>query len=106
MRVDSSSITVRVTAGSAGERGGGAGATVCAPPCSAAHQAIGSTTDFMRSILVRGPASMFFRGPSTPTRAPGAGSIPAQFVPMSDKTLVLVDGSSYLYRAFHALPDL
>ncbi len=22
------------------------------------------------------------------------------------KTLVLVDGSSYLYRAFHALPDL
>lgn len=27
--------------------------------------------------------------------------------PMSDsKTLVLVDGSSYLYRAFHAMPDL
>ena len=25
---------------------------------------------------------------------------------MSDKTLVLVDGSSYLYRAFHALPSL
>lgn len=25
---------------------------------------------------------------------------------MSDKTLVLVDGSSYLYRAFHALPPL
>jgi len=25
---------------------------------------------------------------------------------MSDKSLVLVDGSSYLYRAFHALPDL
>jgi DNA polymerase-1 len=25
---------------------------------------------------------------------------------MSDKTLVLVDGSSYLYRAFHALPKL
>ncbi|MEN9887466.1 MAG: hypothetical protein RL758_2044, partial [Pseudomonadota bacterium] len=27
---------------------------------------------------------------------------------MSDscKTLVLVDGSSYLYRAFHAMPDL
>ena len=25
---------------------------------------------------------------------------------MSDKTLVLVDGSSYLYRAFHALPAL
>ena len=24
----------------------------------------------------------------------------------SDKTLLLVDGSSYLYRAFHALPDL
>ena len=24
----------------------------------------------------------------------------------SEKTLVLVDGSSYLYRAFHALPDL
>ncbi|MFM2398982.1 MAG: polymerase, partial [Pseudomonadota bacterium] len=23
-----------------------------------------------------------------------------------DKTLLLVDGSSYLYRAFHALPDL
>lgn len=22
------------------------------------------------------------------------------------KTLLLVDGSSYLYRAFHALPDL
>ena len=22
------------------------------------------------------------------------------------KTLVLVDGSSYLYRAFHAMPDL
>src|SRR5690554_5932019 len=26
--------------------------------------------------------------------------------PMADKPLVLVDGSSYLYRAFHALPDL
>jgi len=25
---------------------------------------------------------------------------------MSDRSLVLVDGSSYLYRAFHALPDL
>ena len=25
---------------------------------------------------------------------------------MSDKSLLLVDGSSYLYRAFHALPDL
>ena len=25
---------------------------------------------------------------------------------MSEKTLLLVDGSSYLYRAFHALPDL
>ncbi|MES2423634.1 MAG: DNA polymerase I, partial [Pseudomonadota bacterium] len=25
---------------------------------------------------------------------------------MSDKTLLLVDGSSYLYRAFHAMPDL
>lgn len=23
-----------------------------------------------------------------------------------DKTLLLVDGSSYLYRAFHAMPDL
>src|SRR3954466_14306846 len=26
--------------------------------------------------------------------------------PSSEKTLLLVDGSSYLYRAFHALPDL
>src|SRR5579862_2769007 len=27
--------------------------------------------------------------------------------PMTDKkTLLLVDGSSYLYRAFHAMPDL
>jgi 5'-3' exonuclease len=25
---------------------------------------------------------------------------------MTDHTLVLVDGSSYLYRAYHALPDL
>ena len=25
---------------------------------------------------------------------------------MTDKTLLLVDGSSYLYRAYHALPDL
>ena len=25
---------------------------------------------------------------------------------MSDKTMLLVDGSSYLYRAYHALPDL
>ncbi len=25
---------------------------------------------------------------------------------MTDKTLLLVDGSSYLYRAFHALPDM
>ena len=25
---------------------------------------------------------------------------------MSSKTLLLVDGSSYLYRAYHALPDL
>ena len=27
-------------------------------------------------------------------------------VTMADKTLLLVDGSSYLFRAFHALPDL
>ena len=25
---------------------------------------------------------------------------------MSQKTLLLVDGSSYLYRAYHAMPDL
>ncbi|HQY29376.1 MAG TPA: DNA polymerase I, partial [Burkholderiaceae bacterium] len=25
---------------------------------------------------------------------------------MSEKTLLLVDGSSFLYRAFHAMPDL
>ena len=25
---------------------------------------------------------------------------------MSQDTLLLVDGSSYLYRAFHAMPDL
>jgi DNA polymerase-1 len=25
---------------------------------------------------------------------------------MSEKTMLLVDGSSYLYRAYHALPDL
>ena len=25
---------------------------------------------------------------------------------MTDGSLLLVDGSSYLYRAFHALPDL
>ena len=25
---------------------------------------------------------------------------------MSEKTVLLVDGSSYLYRAYHALPDL
>ena len=25
---------------------------------------------------------------------------------MADRTLLLVDGSSYLYRAYHALPDL
>ena len=30
----------------------------------------------------------------------------AQSRPMSDKILLLVDGSSYLYRAYHALPDL
>ena len=27
-------------------------------------------------------------------------------LPMTDKTMLLVDGSSYLYRAFHAMPDL
>jgi DNA polymerase-1 len=26
--------------------------------------------------------------------------------PTLPKTLLLVDGSSYLYRAFHAMPDL
>ncbi len=26
--------------------------------------------------------------------------------PVAEKTLLLVDGSSYLYRAFHALPEL
>ena len=25
---------------------------------------------------------------------------------MSEKKLLLIDGSNYLYRAFHALPDL
>ena len=27
-------------------------------------------------------------------------------IPSEKKTLLLVDGSSYLYRAFHAMPDL
>ena len=31
--------------------------------------------------------------------------MPKDIVPL-EKTLLLVDGSSYLYRAFHALPDL
>ena len=35
---------------------------------------------------------------------PGRG--PRHNEAMSNKTLLLVDGSSYLYRAFHALPDL
>jgi DNA polymerase-1 len=35
-----------------------------------------------------------------------AGSAPARTVGDGSKLLVLVDGSSYLYRAFHALPDL
>lgn len=37
-----------------------------------------------------------------------AGGFPRQSWPMSSdkKTLLLVDGSSYLYRAFHAMPDL
>ncbi|MBC7548193.1 MAG: DNA polymerase I, partial [Polaromonas sp.] len=39
--------------------------------------------------------------PSSPTLLPV--SAPLQ---TSKKTLLLVDGSSYLYRAFHALPDL
>ena len=36
------------------------------------------------------------------TGAQGHGTIR----PMSQKTLLLVDGSSYLYRAYHAMPDL
>ncbi len=38
-------------------------------------------------------------------RASGRGSL-IHNAGMSDKTLLLVDGSSYLYRAYHALPDL
>jgi DNA polymerase-1 len=40
---------------------------------------------------------------SAETPSPGASAGPAGERP---KLLVLVDGSSYLYRAFHALPDL
>ncbi len=36
-----------------------------------------------------------------------SGCVQAQLASMSNsKTLVLVDGSSYLYRAYHAMPDL
>lgn len=43
------------------------------------------------------------RGPQGHSGAPGG----RQNAPMTDKkTLLLVDGSSYLYRAFHAMPDL
>ena len=34
------------------------------------------------------------------------GASPRKIRPSMDKTLLLVDGSSYLYRAFHALPEL
>src|SRR5919206_1726006 len=36
----------------------------------------------------------------------GAGTCLLESSRISVKTLLLVDGSSYLYRAFHALPDL
>ncbi len=41
------------------------------------------------------------RGPSD-----RSGEHVPQSIRLHMKTLILVDGSSYLYRAFHALPDL
>ena len=38
--------------------------------------------------------------------APGRGVHSFTMGCMVDRTLLLVDGSSYLYRAYHALPDL
>ena len=38
------------------------------------------------------------------TPAPAAAPAPPEAP--ANKTLLLVDGSSYLYRAFHAMPDL
>src|SRR3546814_1968304 len=42
------------------------------------------------------------------TMAPPAGMLTSFFLAdfSMNKTLLLVDGSSYLYRAFHAMPDL
>ncbi|RZJ14612.1 MAG: DNA polymerase I [Acidovorax sp.] len=46
--------------------------------------------------------------PVSPSSSAPTGGQPPQppEQPGSKKTLVLVDGSSYLYRAFHAMPDL
>jgi DNA polymerase I len=55
---------------------------------------------------VSGPAPKNGRIPGFPSRGRQASAtFPTGHHPLR-KTLVLVDGSSYLYRAFHAMPDL
>ena len=43
---------------------------------------------------------------SAPAAAPAAAPVVSPAAAPARKTLLLVDGSSYLYRAFHAMPDL
>jgi hypothetical protein len=75
---------------------GAAGATDWAAHGSARHPRSVAASVFMATILV----------PAPPRRGQrGRAGFPHNS-PMSEKTLLLVDGSSYLYRAFHALPDL
>src|ERR1019366_7609614 len=49
------------------------------------------------------PRQHRFHGPHSRPVRPGPSFTIARMV---DRTLLLVDGSSYLYRAYHALPDL
>jgi hypothetical protein len=55
-----------------------------------------ATLDFMAAILGRGRPVAGDPGDAAPSSTMAC---------MADRTLLLVDGSSYLYRAYHALPD-
>jgi hypothetical protein len=90
MRTPSSSITLRSTARLAAARRLPGAMPAAAP---GRHQQQGSSPRAMPAGVVR----RILRRHSTRARHNAR---------MSDKTMLLVDGSSYLYRAYHAMPDL
>src|SRR3954452_24052892 len=120
MRARPSSITVRLTFGSPArptsissivvEGGVAAAACVGADAAPAGAGDVASAAFAAHAARQRAPAAtattLVFMRPILGLGVPARGVHSFTMGCMVDRTLLLVDGSSYLYRAYHALPDL